>query len=161
MGIGACPKCGERISSFTWWTFKCENCGWEGFHGTRYKPHRTIHCAACGAINKGDNVWCARCKRTLLSVDPAAAEGGPLERVVVQERARKGNKGAALIGLGLLCFFIAYVAWQYEACYQYLQIGGFLVCSETYYPFRILGFFVGLFGLTIFMVGLIMIGRGE
>jgi len=38
---------------------------------------------------------------------------------------------------------------------------GYLVCSMTYYPFRILGLFVGLFGLTIFMGGLIMIGRGE
>ena len=78
-----------------------------------------------------------------------------------QEGVRKRNKGAALVGLGSLFFFIAYLAWQYETCYQYAQIGGYLVCSMTYYPFRILGLFVGLFGLTIFMVGLILIGRGE
>ena len=53
-----------------------------------------------------------------------ATEERPLQRVPEQEGVRKGNKGAALVGLGMLFFLIAYLAWQYEKCYQYAQIGG-------------------------------------
>ena len=74
---------------------------------------------------------------------------------------RKGNQGAALIGLGILFLFGAYLAYEHQACYQYQQIFGSTYCVETWYPFRAIGLFIGLMGFVVVLSGLVVVGRGE
>jgi len=49
---------------------------------------------------------------------------------------RKGNKGAALVGVGILFLFGAYLAFEHQAFYRYDQILGSAYCFQTWYPFR-------------------------
>ena len=83
--------------------------------------------------------------------------------VVVPEemKARKGNRGASLVLLGVLFFFLAYLGYQDEQCYQYENVLGTPICVAVYYPYRNLGIFVGLMGLISFVVGLALISQGE
>jgi hypothetical protein len=74
---------------------------------------------------------------------------------------RKGNRGAALIGIGILFLFGAYLAYEHQACYRYEQLFGSSYCIQTWYPFRFLGLFVGLLGFLLVMGGLVVVGRGE
>jgi len=78
----------------------------------------------------------------------------------VEEEARNRNTGAALVLFGGLLFFIAYLVWRYQDCYQYQQILGTTYCIETYYPFRIISLFVGFLGFGSFIGGLWVIGKG-
>ncbi len=111
-------------------------------------------CPECSAENLSGSHFCNTCGAHLDS-DGRVRE---VENVPVR---RKGNQEAALIGLGILFLFGAYLAYEHQACYQYQQIFGSTYCVETWYPFRAIGLFIGLRGFVVVLSGLVVVGRGD
>jgi len=111
-------------------------------------------CLECSAENLLGSRFCNTCGARLDS-------DGQFRRREDVQIGRKGNQGAALIGLGILFLFGAYLAYEHQACYQYQQLFGTTYCVQIWYPFRLLGLFVGLVGLMLILVGLAVVGRGD
>jgi len=111
----------------------CPECSAENLYGSRF-------CNTCGARLDYDGQF------------------RQVENIPVR---RKGIQGAALIGLGILFLFGAYLAYEHEACYQYQQIFGSTYCVATWYPFRTIGLFIGLMGFVVVISGLVVVGGGN
>ena len=111
-------------------------------------------CPKCSAENLSGSRFCNSCGARLDS-------GVQLRRVDNIPVRRKGNQGVALIGLGILFLFGAYLAYEHQECYRYEQIFGVTYCLSTWYPFRTIGLFIGLLGFVTVFGGLVVVGRGE